>query len=81
MTVDDEILKELKEQTRFLKANLGLLSEIKFGIQNARKLSEATYKIPMKKPSLIKNVREDLQTKRDFHSPQAILLSITIMRY
>ena len=48
MTVDDEILKELKEQTRFLKVNYGLLSEIKFELQNARKLSEATYKI--KKP-------------------------------
>ena len=48
MTVEDEILKELKEQTRFLKVNYGLLSEIKFELQNARKLSEATYKI--KKP-------------------------------
>ena len=48
MTVDDEILKELKEHTRFMKANLSLLSEIKFELQNARKLSEATYKI--KKP-------------------------------
>lgn len=51
MTTEDEILKELKEQTRLMKVNLGILSEIKFGIQNARKLSEATYKIPMKKPS------------------------------
>ena len=40
MTVDDEILKELKEQTRFLKVNYGLLSEIKFELQNARKIKE-----------------------------------------
>jgi len=45
MTVEDEILKELREQTRYLKATLGVLSEIKFEIQNSRKLSESTFKI------------------------------------
>ena len=45
MTVEDDILKELREQTRYLKATLGVLSEIKFEIQNSRKLSESTFKI------------------------------------
>ena len=45
MTVEDEILKELKEHTKYQRATLGMLSEIKFELQNARKLSEASYKI------------------------------------
>jgi len=48
MTVEDEILKELREQTRYLKATLGVLSEIKFEIQNSRKLSESTYRIKVR---------------------------------
>ena len=45
MTTEDEILKELREQTRYPRATLGLLSEIKFELQNSRKLSESTFKI------------------------------------
>jgi len=45
MTVEDEILKEMREQTRYLKAQLGVLAEIKFELQNSRKLSESTVKI------------------------------------
>jgi hypothetical protein len=48
MTVEDEILKEVREQTRYLKAQLGVLSEIKFELQNSRKLSESTFKIKVR---------------------------------
>jgi len=48
MTVEDEILRELREQTRYMKATLGILSEIKFEIQNSRKLSESTFKIKIR---------------------------------
>ena len=51
MTVEDDTLKELKEQTRFIKAGYGVLNEIKFELQNARKLSEARYTIPLKVPT------------------------------
>jgi hypothetical protein len=48
MTVEDEILKEMKFQTKFIRANTILLTEIKFELQNARKLLESTYKIKVK---------------------------------
>ena len=46
MTLEDEILKELKEHTKLMRAGVALLSEIKFELQNARTLSE--YKIKVK---------------------------------
>jgi hypothetical protein len=48
MTVEDEILKEMREQTRYMKAQLGVLAEIKFELQNSRKLSESTFKIKIR---------------------------------
>ena len=49
MTVEDEILKELREQNRFIKAQLVVLTEIKFELQNSRVMSETSYKIKVKK--------------------------------
>ena len=63
MTVADEILKELKEQTKLMKVGIGLLSEIKFELQNARKLSEATFKIPLKVPTKWERFRYWLKGK------------------
>jgi hypothetical protein len=47
MTVQDEILKELQWQTKLLKAELALLSEIKFEILNANLQKQTTYTIPI----------------------------------
>ena len=63
MVVEDEILKELKEQTKFIKAEFSVLSEIKFELQNARKLSEATFKIPLKVPTKWERFRYWLKGK------------------
>ncbi len=46
MTVEDNILRELEWQTKLSRAQLVTLTEIKFELQNSRKLSEGTYKIP-----------------------------------
>jgi len=50
MTIEEMMLKELKAQTDFLRANTILLTEIKFELQNARKMGE--YKISLKTPGL-----------------------------
>ena len=63
MTVEDEILRELKEQTKLMRAKTALLSEIKFELQNARKLSESTYKIPQRKPTAWERFRYWLRGK------------------
>ena len=63
MTVEDEILKELKFQTKFIRANTVLLTEIKFELQNARTLSEASYKIRVNKPGLWEQFRYWLKGK------------------
>jgi len=63
MTVEDEILKELREQNKLIRAEIGVLSEIKFELQNARKLSETTYKIPVRKPSQWERFRYWLRGK------------------
>jgi hypothetical protein len=63
MTTDAEILKELKEHNRYLRAQIGLLSEIKFELQNARAMANASYKISMNPPSLWKRFRYWLKGK------------------
>lgn len=47
MTKEDEILKELKWQTKLLESNFAVLNQIKFDLQNARIMEESTYKIPV----------------------------------
>ena len=62
MTTEDEILKELREHTRLKRAELGLLSEIKFELQNTRKLSQLNYTISLpKKKGFIQTVRERIR--------------------
>jgi len=61
VTVEDEILKELKEHTKYLRVQVGLLSEIKFELQNARKLASASYTI--KTPSAWERFRYWLRGK------------------
>ncbi len=49
--IDPDLKKYLDDLIRLQKAELGLLSEIKFELQNARKLQGTTYKIPINPPS------------------------------
>jgi hypothetical protein len=66
MAHEDEILKELREHNRFLRAQIGLLSEIKFELQNARAQAQSTYKIKLEKcPSLWERFRYWLHGKVD----------------
>lgn len=48
--IDPDLKKYLDDLIRLQKAELGLLSEIKFELQNARKLQGTTYKISIKTP-------------------------------
>ena len=48
--IDPDLKKYLDDRIRLQKAELGLLSEIKFELQNARKLQGITYKISIKTP-------------------------------
>ena len=48
--IDPDLKKYLDDLIRLQKAELGLLSEIKFELQNARKLQGITYKISIKTP-------------------------------
>ena len=48
--IDPDVKKYLDDLIRLQKAELGLLSEIKFELQNARKLQGITYKISIKTP-------------------------------
>jgi hypothetical protein len=49
MTTDDEILKELKWQSKLIEAEFALLTDIKFELINSRKLSDYTYTVPLPK--------------------------------
>ena len=46
MTLDDEILKELKWQTKLKEAEIAMLNDIKFELINSR-VHAATYTIPI----------------------------------
>jgi hypothetical protein len=59
MTIEDKILKELEWQTKLMRAQVVTLTEIKFELQNARKLSET----PHKKPSAWERFRYWLRGK------------------
>jgi len=48
--IDPDLKKYLDDLIRLQKAELGIMSEIKFELQNARKLQGSTYKIPVKTP-------------------------------
>jgi len=50
--IDPDLKEYLDDLIRLQKAELGLLSEIKFELQNSQKLRETTYKIPVKTPSI-----------------------------
>lgn len=63
MTVEDQILEELRMQTKVMRAQLGSLSEIKFELQNSRKMQEAdgiSYKIKVRK-SWLDRIKEILK--------------------
>ena len=46
MTAEEEILKAIEWQNKLVKAELVLLTEIKFELQVARKHAEIVYSIP-----------------------------------
>ena len=57
MTTDDEILKELKWQTKLIEAEIAMLNDIKFELINSR-VHAATYTIPIPKKSFVERLRE-----------------------
>ena len=66
MTIDDEILKELKWQSKLIEANFALLNDIKFEMINSRKQSEITYTIPIpEKKGIVQKLREKLTGVED----------------
>ena len=55
MTTEDQILEELRQNTKHQRVIIGLLWDIKYELQNARKIQEAagiSYKIKVRKPWL-----------------------------